>query len=548
MKERRRKDKQQPRPPAENPPDLSSSDRFRSYADSSQGRFALPAIVAVLTLLVGVWTFDAKLSLSGDNTEFITLARSMAAGEGLLHINSPDPQPATKYPFGLPLLLAPMQWFFPGDWVPMKAWVLVVFAAGMGALYQLAKERVGAGPALAVVVLSLTAGKSYLTHGPDGLVFGPLLLHYSHQIMSEAPYLTFSLLALWLVERGIAREGIKDNWWLIGGFGCTMWAYYIRTAGITLIAAVVVYMLLRRDYRRGLIFGGAAVACWLPWTLRNKAVGGGGVYIEQLFMVNPYHPDRGLLDFAGFVERFIGHIGLYLTRELPNTLVPFFDSAETIFHPASLLLILLAVAATVFCVKRGENLLLLVYAAFFMGVVLLWPWPGDRFLIPIVPVLVFLAVWVVLKTQDILVAKGGAGVSKVLVWALLCICLVGQVAGVKRLADYAEADYPPPWSRYYQAGLWLKANTSEDAIVLCRKGYWMYIVSGRRCIGFPFEEPAQVLAYMEREQADYVVLESLGFPQTVQYLVPAVNEYRDRFEALWQDQTVPTYVLRFLKQ
>jgi hypothetical protein len=40
----------------------------------------------------------------------------------------------------------------------------------------------------------------------------------------------------------------------------------------------------------------------------------------------------------------------------------------------------------------------------------------------------------------------------------------------------------------------------------------------------------------------------LGFPQTVQYLVPAVNEYRGRFEALWQDQTVPTYVLRFLKQ
>ena len=59
--------------------------------------------------------------------------------------------------------------------------------------------------------------------------------------------------------------------------------------------------------------------------------------------------------------------------------------------------------------------------------------------------------------------------------------------------------------------------------------------------------PEEVLAHMERERGDYVVLESLGFPQTVQHLVPVVNEYRDRFEALWQDQTVPTYVLRFLK-
>lgn len=551
MKERRRKGKQQDQPSAETPAKSTALDRFRSYADSQQGLWALPVAVAVLTLLLGVWTFDSKLSLSGDNTEFITLARSMAQGDGLVHINSPDPQPATKYPFGFPLLLAPLEWVFPGNWVPMKAWVLVLFAAGMAVLYQLVKERMGVLPALAVVVLSLTAGKSYLTHGPDGIVYGPLLLHYAHQVMSEAPYLTFSLLALWLIERGVAREGIKGNWWLIGGFCCTMWAYYLRTAGITLIAAVVVYLLLRRDFRRGLIFGGAALLCWLPWTLRNSAVGGGGVYIKQLFMVNPYHPERGLLDFGGFVERFFGQLQLYLTRELPNTLVPYFTGAETIFHFASLLLIGFAVAATVLCIKRGENLLFLIYAGFFIGVVLLWPWPGDRFLVPIVPVLMLLGVWVVLQLRDRVAERGGgtgAVVGRFVVWGLFLICFFGTVGGAKRLADYSESDYPLPWSRYYQAGQWLKTNAPEDAIVLCRKGYWMYIVSGRRCVGFPFEEPAVVLAHMEREAVDYVVLESLGFSQTVQYLVPAVNEYRDRFEALWQDQTVPTYVLRFMKQ
>ena len=549
MKERRRKGKKQDPPAAESPPKIPPLDRFCTYADGPQGQWTVPAAVALLTLLLGVWTFDAKLSLSGDNTEFITLARSMAAGEGLVHINSPDPQPATKYPFAFPLLLAPFEWLFPGDWVPMKVWVLVLFAAGMAVLYQLVKEKAGALPALATVVLSLAAGKSYLTHGPDGIVYGPLLLHYSHQVMSEAPYLTFSLLALWLVERGIAREGIKGNGWLIGGFFCALWAYYIRTAGITLVAAIIVYLLLRRDFRRGLVLAAAAFICWLPWTLRNRAAGGGGVYIKQLFMVNPYHPERGLLDLGGFVERFFGQLGLYLTRELPNTLVPYFTGAETLFHPASLLLIGLAVAATVLCIKRGDHQLWLIYAAFFVGVVLLWPWPGDRFLVPIVPVLVFLQVWVVLQLRDALVARGGGAgdAGKYLVWVLLLIYALPLPGGAKRLADYSQADYPPQWSRYYQAGQWLKANAPEDAVVLCRKGYWMYIISGRRCVGFPFAAPDEVLAHMERENVDYVVLESLGFPQTVQHLVPAVNEYRDRFEALWQDQTVPTYVLRFLK-
>ena len=53
---------------------------------------------------------------------------------------------------------------------------------------------------------------------------------------------------------------------------------------------------------------------------------------------------------------------------------------------------------------------------------------------------------------------------------------------------------------------------------------------------------------MEREKVEYVVLESLGFPQTGQYLYPALKEYESRFQVVWHDPVVPTYVLRFLKQ
>ena len=179
-----------------------------------------------------------------------------------------------------------------------------------------------------------------------------------------------------------------------------------------------------------------------------------------------------------------------------------------------------------------------------MGIVLLWPWPGDRFLVPIVPVLVLLGVWAVLQIRDRL---AGGHVGRLVVWGCFLVCVSGQIGGVKRLVDYAAADYPPPWLRYYQAGQWLKANAPEDAIVLCRKGYWMYIVSGRRCVGFPFDEPAKVLAHMEREKVDYVVLESLGFPQTGQYLYPAIKEYESRFQVVWHDPVVPTFVLRFLR-
>ena len=462
----------------------------------------------------------------------------------MTHIHSPEPRPATKVPFGFPLLLAPLAWAFPDDWVPMKALVLALFALGMGVLYQLARERVGVGPALAVVALSLMAGRSYLTHGAAGAAFGPLLLHFSHQVMSEIPYLTFSLLALWLVDRGVGREGLRGNGWLLGGFACTIWAFFIRTAGIALAAAVAAHLLLRRDFRRSLLFVGATLLCWLPWTLRNQAMGDTGVYLKQLFMVNPYRPEQGWLDPSGFLDRFVGQVDRYL-RGWPEALVPSLSGTDSIFHPGPLLLIVLATAATVLCIRRGEHLLLL-YTAFFMGMVLLWSWPGERFLVPVLPVVILLGVWTVLQVRDRLAATGRPGrvAGRLAVWGCLAAWLIAHAGGVKRLADYVDDDYPPNWQRYYQAGEWLRANTPEEAIVSCRKGFWMHIVSGRRTIAFLFDEPAAVLAHMEREGVDYVVVESLGYRQTQDYLVPAIHEYGDRFEMLWYDQDVPTCVMR----
>ena len=547
MNKRRKTKKKHDPAPEKKPAAPDVLTRLRLYADGAQGLWLIPALVAVMTLVIGSWTFDPKLSLSGDNAEFITLARSLVQGEGLTHINSPDPQPATKYPFGFPLLLAPMELLFPGSWVPMKVWVLVLFSLGMGVLYTLVREKLGVVPALAVVALSLTAGQSYLTTvGPNEHVFGPLLLHFSHQVMSEAPYLSISLLALWLLERGMHREGLADNGWLWGGFACAMLAYYIRSGGIALVAAAIVYMLLRRDIRRGLVFACATFAVWLPWTLRNRAVGGEGVYFKQLIMVNPYHPDRGLLDFGGFFERLLNNGQAYLNFELPRLLWPYFSGTRAEFGSAALVVAALAVYTLIQGIHKQRDGLFLLYVAFTLGIDLLWFWVDARFLLGVVPLFFYFAIRSVLDAAAAFKANGGRWIGPLLYWGLFAVVFFGQVPGVVRLADYADADYPPPWSRYYQAGQWLKGNTAADAVVLCRKGYWMYVVSGRRCVGFPFEDTDTVLEHMERKQIDYVVLEHLGFPQTMQYLWPTVEKYRGRFQVLWKDEKVPTYVLKFL--
>ena len=182
-----------------------------------------------------------------------------------------------------------------------------------------------------------------------------------------------------------------------------------------------------------------------------------------------------------------------------------------------------------------------------MGVAILWPWVDARFLIGVIPFFVYFSARVAIDAADFLKVAGGCWTGRIFIWALSLSLIVGQFPGVMNLSAYARSDYPPVWDGYYSAGKWLDENASHDALIVCRKPYWMYVVSGRKSINFPFKDTSFVRSYLEREKADYLVLESLGFPQTSQYLLPTVQEYPDYFSIVWSDKLQSTFVLDFLQ-
>jgi len=65
-------------------------------------------LVFLSALVLAYLMFNPLLSLSGDNAEFIILARSIEAGEGMTYTHLPVPRPSTKYPPILPYLLSPV--------------------------------------------------------------------------------------------------------------------------------------------------------------------------------------------------------------------------------------------------------------------------------------------------------------------------------------------------------------------------------------------------------------------------------------------------------
>jgi hypothetical protein len=516
-------------------PDLVA--RADGWLAHRHARWGAPLAAALIALLIGSWAFDAKLSLSGDNTEFVTLARSLADGGGLTYTNLPEPRPATKYPFGFPLLLAPVAaayggWSGPGsgtpDWVAMKWLVVLTFAAGMAAFHLLARQHAGRVAAVAATAVALT---------------NPLTVSYASQVMSEVPYLLPSLLALWCLHRSIEQPGWKDNRWLWAGIGLAVASYYVRSVGITLLGAPVALLLWRRDWTRAGLLAGTSVAALLPWSLRNSAAGGGGVYLKQLVQVNPYFPEQGLLDAGGLWGRFLGQVHFYLSDGLTRTLWPTFEATGRALTPHSAVLLLLLIGFLVRAVQTGRHRLLGIYGVFFLGTVLLWPWPGDRFVLPLVPVIYLACTIAVTEGLGWLRAKGAGPTALVLGVVVAGLALQANARGLVDVKRQSEWDYRPEWRNYFEAGLWLRANSPEEAVVTCRKAFWMHVVSGRRTFVYAFKEPADVVADLDAKGADYAVVEQLGYSHTPRFLVPALQSDPERFPILWHRPGPDTYVV-----
>ena len=292
-------------------------------------RYTAAALVALGTLW---YTWSPGLGMTGDDAEFVVLARSIAAGEGLSYINAPVPYAATKYPPLFPLMLAPvsqaigaMQAVVGGCFV-----ILAVLASGYGGLAA-------------------------------GLLIGvnPLLATYSSQIMSEIPYAALTLGALWCLAPYCTFApkndtlGIKFAW----GLALAVLAYYTRSAGIVLLIAIPFTVKSRQARIAGVL---AAVMPVAAWSVRNLLAGGAGPsYLEQLLLRNPYYPDAGWASIGDLANRCANNVGTYWPWIIAVACLMILDT------------------------DRLRKL----YVVGIMALAIVWPWPDWRFMVPLVPVM-----------------------------------------------------------------------------------------------------------------------------------------------------------------
>ena len=501
---------------------------------------AAGAVAAVLVLgAAGLWfQYDGKLDLGGDNVTYLLLGRALARGDGYVESQTPGSPPHRTYPPGYPLLLS-----LAFRVVPWSAWSHVTASNVLsGALFL-------ASLAAALALFARLCGDTRLALTAALLLtVNAHLLRFGSIAMSEMPYTLLSLGALLAVDRSRLDRAPWRDWRTVTCAVLAAASVYVRTAGVAVAAGAVLYLLWRRAWRHAAFTACTAAALVLPWAIRGTQAGGDG-YLSQLLMVNPYQLDQGLAGPAALAARLAVNAWSYASAEIPEGLFPLFGELSSRLPVLGPVAGCLLTGVAVWGVVAGwaRTAAPAFYAAAAMGVLLLWPpvWTGVRFVVPLVPLLVFFFVsglWDIAGRAIPALRRGRLTPLVLLAAAVFSVPGLLRAHGTARLAYY-----PAAWDSYLRTAVWARTSTPPGTVFSCRKPSIFAFFSERRTTAYLFSGDSERLVddLLERG-ADCVVVDQLGYASTERFLVPALRQYPAFFEEAHHELGADTYVFRLV--
>jgi hypothetical protein len=456
--------------------------------------------VVAAHFLLALGAFNPAPHTGGDNAGYIALAHSLLETGTYTDVTDPAGLPHTKYPPVFPALLGLWMLLGATTWTALKTAAVLFSTLSVLFAYLWASER--RGPVFGASV-ALLVGVSSAT------------IDASHWILSDPPFIAFTLLALWAFDRArsAAATPRAGRAALIVGAAAALLAYFTRSAGLPLLLAAGAWLAWRRRWRALALSVAAAGVPILSWWVRARGVGE-ATYMGEFWLVDPYDPSLGRVGPLGLVGR-VGANGVgYLTRHLPGGIV----GAQGMWVAGvGILLVALALAGWARRLNRDVGVAEL-FLPLYAGLILVWPevWSGDRFALPLFALLFFYAgeALVAAASRAGRGAVVGAALAGTLVLAAPALGAWSRSVATARICASAVRVAGPfgCWgagvNEFVRIALWSRTALPEGSAVLSRKPRIFYVMSGVPSRTFPFSLETEALLAEARETgARYVVLD-----------------------------------------
>jgi hypothetical protein len=423
----------------------------------------VPPLVAILSFsaLLGTCMLTYGHVWWDDFAAYIMQAQSILNGDmpgfvahNTITIKSSSSQlgPIT-YPWGYPLLLAPVYRIFGLSPMGFKLVGVVFHLAFLAVFYILMRRRFT--PAASLLALSLFA-------------FNPMLLGFLDYILTDIPFLFVATLTVLLIDKYATEPDQK----LIAPIliGAAIFAgFFLRTPGIVLLGTFLAYQawrvlldrsILRRIARDSLV---AVAAFGLLWLTTGAIFPGGQDSYFSHFEEYGFGLESVLRNAGGYFLVMSG----------------FFDGLplqEVVFWIFTGFFILGVLSR----LKRDLLFVLAILPIFLANVA--WPeWQGIRFMFPVLPFFVYFALQGMKAVAARVGDKKEAFVYTALTFLVVGLFAVSSLGGLENLRNDRRINGPfDPYSMELYD--FIKGETPSESVIVFFRPRVMRLMTGRDSI------------------------------------------------------------------
>lgn len=474
------------------------------------------AVSLIVVIAIYLFRLDRVVGLFVDDAWYALLAKALGTGQGYSLLNSPTPHLTPLYPPAYPFLLSLLYRISPD--FPDNIWLLKLVSIGamiaMGGIAYRYFSRDRETPTY--VALGIAAAAALCP---------PLVLLATSSLMSECLFTFAFLLTVAVVERCV-REGKGPGAWkyAVMAGAVASFAFLTRSIAISLIAAAFVYLLKERLFRSAFIFTVVVVILSSPWVIYSRLHQPTREnQLEQGYVVYPYTTQfwQRLAGYSGDNEITIGelpgrvwhNVVEVVGRDIGRAVAtPVFEAIINSYQEADrfnesgvrtnspllfcLILSALAIAGWVFAASRKLTLAEIA-VPFSLTLTVLWPWETFRFVLPLVPFVIFYILLGFAAIQWLSLSLRGKGMKAETrpPWklmgafgaAIIAVCLYGNVGHI--LSKYSSSPLERPrFIQTFEAAeemfKWMDREVPQDALVATPNPAMVYLYTGNKSIAW----------------------------------------------------------------
>lgn len=466
------------------------------------------------------------VDLGGDAAQYIMLSESLTKAEGYRAFNIPGAPFFIHYPPLFPILLSVIVAFLGRNFIFLHGLIFLLGFLSLILLYYLLSER----------KIDITA---FLTVILFALNFH--FIHFSTQrVLSEIPYLFFSLLAIIISNNYLRKE---EKVFSSAGFFTIislLLVYLTRYIGITLIAGICFVLLLRREYKKFFFLAsgiGLFLILWHGVYGRLLVRTLFSIHAHNLLAINYYNLEQGtLLEHPEYIlvrvwDELKNYYIYGLSASFPFLIkyILMIANNKWLFFLFFWLVIIISAA---FKYKKQKNQIIIFYLIFYISMLLLLNMKGEaiRYLLPLVPFFIYFFLVALINIGYIFQKK----IIKYFVFFIIFILFI--LAGLHDYHNFKRPIYsemPKVARDFIELHYWVKENIPKTEIIVFRKPTFTYFYSDHPSIGYPFTKDNQAIYQFMKEKGLCYLLFDGFYNETREYLIPFLRKYKDKFIILY---------------